>query len=1022
MRDMQVNSDSSRSKPRDRKWKWRTLVCFAAILLIHVNSSLAVGDAPTRLEFFDSKVEPLLRKRCFSCHSHAAGKAKGGLVLDSRIGWEKGGGSGPAIVPGNVEDSLLIQGLRYDGLEMPPNARLNPEEIKIFEKWIEDGAFDERKSQSPEVDARALWALEPIQKYEPPKTLDEYWPIDEADQFILSEMESRGIQPNGPSDKYRLLRRVTFDLTGLPPTRDEIKAFLADDSAEAYHKVVKRLLNSKAYGQHWARHWFDLSCYADVQGNTLIGEAWRYRDYVIAAFNSDKPVDRFILEQIAGDHLPFETVQQQRELIIATGYLSIGPWVIQNYIKPQLRADIVDHQIDRIGRTFLGQTISCARCHDHKFDPIPTKDYYALAGIFHSTATTDHTGPGVWSSILERELPKLPVDENQALERKQMLSKLQSALRAKQVEIMSWYRQFPEASNTNVLTQQHPVLPNQPGTTYEVAFEVGPTAWAAAEQATGTDDGIWIELIKSDGSLHSSERVNIPAWDGSKTAQTFAARSFAYKGDGEGELRLRIISAQPGSGRFAGAIDELVVSVDEDILYRESFDEITAAPINGLQADTGLAVLAQAVIPDWIGGGLNHSHMVERDEGNFALQLFSGNQSTFANVQATQAQQADLAAAKGVQTEIDTLQLKLRGFKEESQTEYAMSATDVNDPSDTRIYRRGDFKSLGESVSRGVLGAVGDGDAVSVPDGTSGRLQLAEWLVSSNNSLTSRVLVNRVWHHLFGTGIVPTVDYFGIHGERPTHPELLDFLADRFRDENKWSLKLTIEQLVLSRTYQMSSLSNSEAIQVDPDNRYYWRMPRRRLSGESMRDSMLFISGKLDRASGGSPLGLELEGNIRGAGGNVNPPTWGGKVPDYVRNRRTIYQPFKRERPVGDLEILSIFDFPHPNDITGARATTTVATQALFLLNSPFVKEQAKLLNERLAAEVPSDEASRLNELYLLVLNRPADKKETELALAFLDALAPPNKEEDVNEPLRKVAWEQLCHGILVSNSFLFKE
>ena len=252
---------------------------------------------------------------------------------------------------------------------------------------------------------------------------------------------------------------------------------------------------------------FDLSCYADVQGNTLIGEAWRYRDYVIDAFNSDKTIDRFIQEQIAGDHLPYETVQEQRELMIATGYLSIGPWVIQNYIKPQLRADIVDHQIDRIGRTFLGQTISCT-CVVMIISSTLSQPEITTHLPESSTVlpTTDHTGPGVWSSILERELPKLPVDENQALERKQTLSKLQSALRAKQVEIMSWHRRFPEASNTNVLTQQHPVLPNKLGTTYKVAFEVAPTVWAAAEQATGTDDGIWIELIKSDGSLHSSEQ------------------------------------------------------------------------------------------------------------------------------------------------------------------------------------------------------------------------------------------------------------------------------------------------------------------------------------------------------------------------------------------------------------------------------------------------------------------------------------------------------------------------------------
>ncbi|MEO1998081.1 MAG: DUF1549 domain-containing protein, partial [Planctomycetaceae bacterium] len=322
-----------------------------------------------------------------------------------------GGESGPAIVPGNPQESLLLDALKHQTFEMPPDKKLPANEIVLIEKWISMGAPDPRERKTTKLDRKALWALQPITTPVVPVVQGVKWSRDDLDAFILARLEKQGLSPVGDADRYTLLRRVTFDLTGLPPTPQEIAAFANDTSDRAFQTVVDRLLENPGFGDRWARHWFDVSCYADladIQGNVLIRDAWRYRDYVVHALNSDKPLDQFIREQIAGDLLPYENVAQQREQIIATGYLAIGPWTLQNYIKGQLAADVVDHQIDRIGRTFLAQTISCARCHDHKFDPVSTADYYALAGIFHSTRTTSYDGPGVWSQITHVTLPKLP--------------------------------------------------------------------------------------------------------------------------------------------------------------------------------------------------------------------------------------------------------------------------------------------------------------------------------------------------------------------------------------------------------------------------------------------------------------------------------------------------------------------------------------------------------------------------------------------------------------------------------------
>lgn len=1000
--------------------------------------TIASGDEDARkkvtsargIEFFEQQIAPILKRRCYQCHSHDSGRAKGGLVLDSRLGWEKGGSEGPAVVPGKPGESLLIKAVRYKSFEMPPDEKLPSAEISLLEEWVAMGAPDPRESKGPKVDPEKLWALQPISKPVVPGVKNGKWPRDDLDAFILPGLEQDGLGPVGDADRYTLLRRVTFDLTGLPPTPDEIAAFVNDTSDRAFEKVVDRLLASPGFGDHWARHWFDLSCYADladVSSNMLIHDAWRYRDYVIASFNSDKSLDRFIHEQIAGDLLPYENIEQRREQIIATGYLAIGPWTLQNYIKGQLAADVVDHQIDRIGRTFLAQTISCARCHDHKFDPVPTADYYALAGIFHSTLTTSYTGPGVWSQITHVTLPELPgaAAEFARLGRKigEQRQKLRDELAGlRQDDEKLRFTRKAVNDQANALTLKSGIDTNQDGREYRVSFAAGPSVWAGASQATANGDGLLVQVLRENGTALAWHVHRPGVWSGKADAQKLKAASFVYTGDGTGDVKLQITSSDY-TGRFGGAIDDLTI-VEADtlrVVFAEDFDRCQLGRIKGKQAGTGLPVYAKSSIPGWTGGGINHSHVVDLSGAglrlakdsketsettappNIALQLYSGPAVDSVNPRI-----AD------INRELKSLTKRLEASQPDR--ERAIAVKDIESPRDGPIYRRGDFQSLGDIVPRGFLSAVSVSKRYDIPEKASGRLQLAHWLTDPGNPLTSRVMVNRIWHHLFGKGLVRSVDYFGVHGEMPSHPELLDFLAIRLREQDRWSLKKSVRRMVMSRTYRMASSHNIKVALFDPDNRLFWQMSRRRLTAESIRDAMLTASGQLDPGRGGPSLGLELDGNINGLGGNVNPPTWAGKIPNYVKNRRSVYLPLKRERPVGQLEILSVFDFPHPNDITGARPNTTVATQALFLLNAPFVKQQAAKLAERLKYDEPGDDRARINRLYLLTISRPVTSDEAQTALTFLDECTADLQGD------RSAAWSQLCHAMLSSNGFLFCE
>ena len=794
------------------------------------------GDKSKQREFFTKRIEPLLKKHCYKCHSHGAKKAKGGLVLDSRSGWETGGESGPAIAPGKPEDSLLISAVKYEGLEMPPGSRLPAELVEQLQKWVKDGAFDPRVTRSArtaeKIDleaGRRHWAFRPLQKTVVPKTKDEAWPRTAADQFVLDRLEKSGLIPISDADSYTWLRRVSFDLIGLPPTLAQIQKFVADRSPQAKEKVVDRLLGSKAFGERWARHWLDLVGYADQVGtsNSVFAQhAWRYRDYVISAYNDDKPFVDFIREQIAGDLLNHDTPQAQAASMTATGFLVLGDVEIVEADKKKLLVDIVDQQLNKVGKAFLGLTLECARCHDHKFDPIPQRDYYAMGGFFHGTSSVFKTERGVWSDIHVLDLPET---NEQKAERAKREKQHEEKLKALETE--------REEAKTR--------------------------------------------KAKLDGQLKKSD------------------------------------------------------------LSKEDRDRLTK----------------------------------ERDEKN---------------------------------GRIGQLHREIEHARFFAPTVPQVHGVMEGDPQDMRITIRGNPRALGDSIPRGFLQVslpAGKSFTAKIEDSQSGRREFAEWI--TRQPLTARVVVNRIWQKLFGEGIVRTVDYFGIPGDRPSHPELLDYLAAEFVKDG-WSQKRLIRKLVLSRTYGLDSNHDVRGHASDPNNRMLWRMNRVRLDAEALRDGLLFVAGKLT-SKGGPPLPLEYLENVGGLGPkNVNPPNFrlSRWRPDQ-EFERPVYLPIIRHaNQPGPGELRNVFDFAQPSIFTGKRAVTAVPTQALFLMNSPTVKKYAADLATRLSNE--PDEEKRLEQLWLTLLNRPLSDEDRRDALVFM---------EDLGEN----AWPELCHALLASNEFLMR-
>lgn len=940
------------------------------------------------MNFSRKKIRPALVERCYKCHSTDAEKTKGGLLLDSRESLLKGGDTGPAVVAGEPEKSRLIQAIRYldDDLQMPPKEKLSPAQITDFETWVKMGAPYPEKTKAPgdasritrhasRTAASGHWAFRPPKKPSIPSVANKAWPKHPIDHFILAELEDKKLTPASPADKRSLLRRAIFDLIGLPPTPEEIGSFLNDSSPNAFAKVVDRLLDSRHFGERWGRHWLDVVRYADSNGlevNLPYPNAWRYRDYVVDSFNNNKPFDQFIREQLAGDLLPHKTDEERFEHLIATGFLVLGPKALGEPNRTKLTMDFADEQIDVTTRAFLGLTASCARCHDHKYDPIPTKDYYALAGIFKSTARLSTAGPGPQNPFGTRWIER----------------PLAGADKAKEVE--------DYFAKLNKLTAELRDLQEYPG---------------------GLRSGQLPGIVVDNSAAQLQGR-----WKKSDYVGTFVDKDYHHDAKSDkGKMSARYVPNLPHAGQ-----DEVLVG------YVPRFDRATNVPVTIQSVDKTNQVALNQTLPPMYKNSFVSVGTYEFQTGtNGSVIISNENTKGFVTVDSVifvpiDEWKLEMSMNEPVSMKASgsaMMAASSRSMTENARDElgYALSSLRTSAPppmpsamavqegtiENCRINIRGDPDKLGEEVPRGFLTVLSGSKASSLFNGKeSGRLELANWVASVGNPLTTRVAVNRIWLHLFGKGLVDTPDNFGLLSERPTHPELLDYLAVQFVQDG-WSCKKTIRTIMLTSAYQMSCEHDAKAYAKDPDNRYLWRMNRRRLEAEAIRDAVLAVSGELDSARG---VSLISTNDMR-----MNNPIAGMQLPPVTSNRRSIYLPVVRN-DVPDL--FQVFDFADPHTIAGKRHVTTAATQALFMMNSEFVQEQARQWAQALLAQ-PTNDDQRIANAYMRAFGRPITSEEKQRAL---DSIAKLEKTAAQNEAAknRLTAWQCFCQALLASTEFRF--
>ena len=836
---------------RNIKVEWFAV---ASVLLPAV-ACFAQADS-TKNEFFESKIRPALIEHCYKCHSQESGKSKGGLLLDTRDASQLGGDTGAAVVPGKLDDSLLITAISYNdsSLQMPPKYKLDAAVIADFRQWVEMGAPDPRESEKSgainstiDIEAgRNFWAYKKPLKGKVPEFPADAWPVTDIDHFIYAALREAELEPVADADPATLLRRLYYDLTGLPPKPEQVEAFIKactgdqlEDRTAAVAAAVDELLASPQFGERWGRHWLDVARYSETNGKDVnvvfYPEAWRYRDYVINSFNDDKRYDRFLSEQIAGDLLPVKTDEKWAENLVATGFLALGPKNLNEKDAAQFSFDLVDEQIETLGKAMLGTTIACARCHDHKFDPIPQSDYYAMAGIFQSSNT--------------------------------------------------WFGTYSSVQNRN-----------------------------------------------------SSDLIQLPIKEKKYVFKPLSKQEMASK-----------------KNQFRRASDRL----------SEMKAEMFRARRNGKPGQANQRQLLQ----------LNHV--------------------------------------------VKMLEVELNSYDEDGRPiALAMGVMDSDKISDAKFLVRGEVELAKDTVPRGFLQVLSDkADMKPLPGNSSGRLELARWIVAPENPLTARVMVNRVWMHLMGNGIVASVDNFGATGSKPSHPKLLDHLALQFVADD-WSVKKLIRNIVLSRTYQLSSdfdLSsdfNNTAYNADPENALRWRADKRRLDAESLRDSILAISGNLQIKPPYGSVVAEQSRNLR-SGGSADIDGFEESSP-----HRSVYLPIVRKQVPGSLDI---FDFADPSTGVGKRETTTVPAQALYLMNSDFVRKQSEAMARRLVKKDEMTLREKAFEAFYLVYGRAPSKEEMRKAGTFYNKFLEMAKQKTDSETKASfAAMTNFCHALFASADFLY--
>ncbi|MBI5769225.1 MAG: PSD1 domain-containing protein, partial [Verrucomicrobia bacterium] len=941
---------------------------------------------PEHVEFFETKIRPLLVEHCYKCHSTESGKSKGGLQLDTRDALRKGGGTGPALVAGEPGKSLLIEAVRYqsDDLQMPPpdeGGKLSTEKIAALEQWIRLGAPDPRDTvakPSP-VDmaaARRHWAFQPVVRPAAPKVKNARWVQTPVDAFVLAKLEAKNLPPSPPADARTLLRRLTYDLTGLPPTPEEVDAFVADRSPDAYARAVDRLLASPRYGERWGRFWLDVARYADTKGYLAGNEERRYafshtyRDWVIRAFNDDKPFDRFLVEQLAGDRVATDA---DKSPLAALGFLTLGRRFLNN---PN---DIIDDRIDVTTRGLMGLTVGCARCHDHKFDPVPMADYYGLHGVFASSdepkekpllapladtpayQTFRNKQAGIERRIVEREHSE--VEKVLSAAREKTGDYLLGAHDAGRLPAGEKLELFagPRKLNVDILKRWQAFAP---------------------ERARQHDPVLapWFALAA------------LPADGFAPKAAELAAR-WKENADTEKPLHPLIAAAfatAPASLKEAAAIYDRVIARVE----KNWQDEVAKAEKNKSTPPLALAGADDESLRQWLHAeGAPPNLPFDTAAVMLRRQL---NDKT-----------------SGLRREIEAL-----NWTEPGAPLRAMAMVDKPAPANTRIFLRGNPANRGPEAPRQFLEVLAGGSRQPFRDG-SGRLELARAIASPDNPLTARVFVNRVWGWHFGAPLVRTTSDFGLRTEPPVQRELLDWLAASFV-EGGWSLKQLHRAIVLSATYRQSSDARAELATLDPDNQLLHRANRRRLELEAMRDTLLAAAGTLDLTPGGFSVDLTTEPFTR---------------------RRTIYGFIDRQNLPG---VFRVFDYPNPDASSPGRFATTVPQQALFMMNSPFVQEQARQVMKRPEFIADATEDNKIRTLYRAIFQRAPDKTELKLAKDFLtlavtplpveppapptaeptDAMAKKGKKKAAEikkvPAIQLTRWEELAQVLLLSNEVAF--
>lgn len=1072
---------------------WRFLIVCSLSLAALGHAHAQTGD-PASLQFFETRVRPVLAEHCYSCHG--AERQRSDLRVDHIIALQKGGETGAALIPGDGEKSLLLEAIRYTNvdLQMPPSGRLPEAAIADIEAWINAGAvwpeepFTEGQQEEEAFDLQARraqhWAWQPVANPAVPE-VGEGWALGAVDRFIAEGHAQQGLRPAKPADRATLLRRLYFDLVGFPPSPESIEAFVNDSSHDAYEKQVDALLASEHFGERWGRHWLDITRFAETyghEGDYTVHHAWRYRDYVIRAFNDDIPIDQMIREHIAGDLPPLERINPEsglNEAVQATAF-----WYMHQATHAPVdvrldHAERIDNQIDVMSKAFMAMTVSCARCHDHKFDAVSIEDYYALSGILRSSRPREalldpHNAIAEGLPEIRDALPRGERLLNQALHHVDERQRIRDYILAGEAVAQG----ADPASTAQVwnldpdhLTRWSAALQNAPkdNPRHVLALwqertgrleggpalgldDLPPPAAASESEASNLilfeDFSGALEGWQFEGQAFGDGPLPEPAWfpgaDGPRLSPGKLVHSGRYGNELEGVLRSPVFSLDhehihlrvAGRGGQIRLIIENYILRDQngllfggtgkDINHGEDFQWVSMhsdlSKFVGARAyfefrDLGPGFLAVDEI--LFSSSPLPAHMAHprlEAEGQGLPELAAWFETQFLDA-ATQWQARNpgfndvarldfllhnnLVAHTTAPDRLKSYGLELAAQARALPKPVRVTAIAEATPYDQPVFIRGNHKTPGDVAKRRFLEAIDT--PISAFDDGSGRLALAEAVTHPANPLTARVMVNRVWHYLFATGLVPTVDDFGDMGLEPSHPELLDFLARRFMEEG-WSAKGLIRDLVLSQTYRMESVAAlPEQDETDPTNTFLHRMPRKRLEAEAIRDAILVTAGAIDASLYGPSVPAWISPHM---GGFRKPDVSGPMDGD---RRRSIYLEVRRNYLS---PMLTTFDFPLPDTTHGKRNVSNVPAQALILMNDPFVVEQAGRWAERLRSEVDTVTA-RIERAYLEALGRTPHAEEMARAQAFLDNHAQALEDD-------AALWADFCHVLFMTKEFIF--